>query len=225
MSNKLFLIIPTYMEAENIVASARELKRVLHDHDYEVLVIDDNSADGTWRRAREEGFNVLVRPRKMGLASAFIEGVKHVKGELIGLMDADLQHPPELLPSMIDEAYDADLVVGSRYIDGGGVEGWPFHRRVVSKCGVALAHLFLPKTRAVKDPMSGFFLVRRGVINGVELRYSGFKVLLEILVKGNYGRVVEVPYTFRARKYGKSKLDLKGTFKFVKNVFRLRLER
>lgn len=222
LPEKLLIIVPTYMEAENISFLAKELTKPLKGRDYEVLVIDDNSPDYTWKKAKEAGFNVVVRPRKMGLASAFIAGLEHAKGELIGVMDADLQHPPRVLPLMLNEVYNgSDLVVASRYANGGKIEGWPLHRRLISRVAIALAHLLLPKTRSVQDPVSGFFLVRREVINGTPLKPQGFKILLEILAKGKYDKVTEVPYTFQARKSGKSKLGIREIWQYIKHLYKL----
>lgn len=222
LAKRLLLILPTYMEAENIPFVANELRKSLYDYNYEVVVVDDNSPDDTCEIAKKLGFNVVVRPKKMGLASAFLEGVQHAEAELIGVMDADLQHPPRALPLMLNEVYNGlDLVVASRYVDGGKIEGWPLHRRLISRVAIALAHLLLPKTRSVQDPVSGFFLVRREVINGTPLKPQGLKILLEILAKGKYDKVTEVPYTFQARKSGKSKLGIREIWQYIKQLYKL----
>ena len=111
--------------------------------------------------------------------------------------------------------------MASRYVDGGKIEGWPLHRRLISRVAIALAHLLLPKTRSVQDPVSGFFLVRREVINGTPLKPQGLKILLEILAKGKYDKVTEVPYTFQARKSGKSKLGIRETWQYIKQLYKL----
>jgi len=219
---KLLMIIPTYMEAENIPLLAEKLRKFLNGYNYEAVVVDDNSPDDTYKIAEKLGFNVVVRSEKMGLASAFLEGVQHAKADLIGVMDADLQHPPEVLPLMLNEVYNgSDLVVASRYANGGKIEGWPLHRRIISRVAIALAHLLLPNTRAVKDPVSGFFIVKRGVIKGAQLKPQGFKILLEILVKGKYGKVVEVPYTFKPRENGESKFCFREIGSYLKHLYEL----
>lgn len=158
----------------------------------------------------------------MGLASAFLKGMSSSEGDLIGLMDADLQHPPELLLKMLSKVHaGADLAVASRYIHGGKVDRRLLHRRIVSRGAVALAHLTLPRVKAVRDPVSGFFIVKREVIDGVQLSPRGFKVLLEILTKGNYDRVAEIAYTFEPRNRGRSKLDSKEVWNYLKHLYRL----
>jgi dolichol-phosphate mannosyltransferase len=165
---------------------------------------------------------VVRRPRKMGLASAVLDGMKVAKHELVAVMDADLQHPPELLPKLLEKAKEGhDVVVASRYAEGGGVEGWSFWRRLISRGATLLAHALLPRTREVEDPLSGFFLFRKCVVEGVELNPTGYKLLLEVLVRGRYGSVAEVPYVFEARRRGRSKLGLKEIFDYVALLLRL----
>ena len=113
------------------------------------------------------------------------------------------------------------MAIASRYVHGGKVERLPLHRRVISRGATVLAHLLLPKIKAVKDPMSGFFIVKREVINGVKLSPQGFKMLLEILTKGNYDSVAEIPYTFKSRKHGRSKLGSKELWNYLKHLYRL----
>jgi len=222
LDQKFLLILPTYMEAENIPLLAEKLRKSLYGYNYEVVVVDDNSPDDTCEIAEKLGFNVVVRPKKMGLASAFLEGAQHAEAELIGVMDADLQHPPEALPLMLNEVYSgSDLVVASRYANGGKIEGWPLHRRLISRVAIALAHLLLSNTRAVKDPVSGFFIVKREVIEGAQLNPQGFKILLDILTKGKYGKVVEVPYTFKPREHGRSKFDFREIWSYIKHLYKL----
>jgi dolichol-phosphate mannosyltransferase len=161
----------------------------------------------------------------MGLASAFLDGLKHADGDIVGLMDADLQHPPELLPELlkgIDEG--ADIAIASRFVKGGGVSEWSAPRRAVSWGARLMATLALPRTSGVKDTMSGYFVARRDVIGGISLSSRSFKVLLEILAKGNYSKVVEVPYVFEPRRQGHSKLGTGEMWNYVKHLVRLSLE-
>lgn len=220
---KFLLIVPTYMEAENTPLLAERLKVTLKNQNYEILIVDDNSPDGTAKEVVKFGLKVLRRPEKLGISSAFIEGAKTTDSQIVGLMDADLQHPPEVLPRMLEEISEgADLVIASRHVKDGKVEGWSVWRKAVSEIARILAYLLLPKTRKVKDPMSGFFLLRRTVIQDVNLsRSNGFKVLLDILVKGNYEKVVEVPYTFKLRERGKSKLGLGEIWNYVNHLYKL----
>lgn len=227
---ELSIVVPTYMEAENIPELVERVENALKELSFEIIIVDDNSPDGTADLA--EKFNdiygnikVLRRPGKLGLGSAVLEGFRKAESEVLAIMDADLQHPPELLPQMyrkVQEGYS--LVIASRYVDGGGVEGLSFLRKIISLGAVKLAHLILPKTRNIKDPMSGFFMLKREAINDVELSSRGFKMLLEILIKGKQNSVVEVPYTFKLRRKGKSKLNLKEIFRYAFLLIKLRVK-
>ena len=227
---ELSIVVPTYMEAENIPELVERVEDALKELSFEIIIVDDNSPDGTADLA--EKFNdiygnikVLRRPGKLGLGSAVLEGFRKAESEVLAIMDADLQHPPELLPQMyrkVQEGYS--LVIASRYVDGGGVEGLSFLRKIISLGAVKLAHLILPKTRNIKDPMSGFFMLKREAINDVELSSRGFKMLLEILIKGKQNSVVEVPYTFKLRRKGKSKLNLKEIFRYAFLLIKLRVK-
>jgi len=227
----LSIIVPTYNEAENVRELIERVEASLKGLDFEVIVVDDSSPDGTAEIAEELGkiygnVKVVKRPRKMGLASAVLDGMKAAKHELIAVMDADLQHPPELLPKLLEKAMEGyDIVVASRYVEGGGIEEWGFWRRLISRGATFLAHTLLPRTRGVKDPMSGFFLIRRGVVEGVELNPIGYKLLLEVLVRGRYERVAEAPYVFEARRRGRSKLGLREVFDYVVFLFKLMRQR
>lgn len=220
------IIVPTYNEKDNLTPLVERLHAVLFKLNYEILVIDDNSSDGTAELARELSskypIRVTVRKTERGLASAVVHGLCHVSGEIIGVMDADLQHPPETVPSLITAVENgANIAVASRYVRGGECEGWGLIRRVQSKGATLLAHLFLARTRGVKDPMSGFFMLRRQAITEVELKPAGYKILLEILVKASYKSVVEVPYTFKLRSRGTSKLHLSQQMDYLKHLYAL----
>ncbi|MEM2486949.1 MAG: polyprenol monophosphomannose synthase, partial [Candidatus Bathyarchaeia archaeon] len=159
---------------------------------------------------------VLRRPCKMGLGSAVLDGIKLSEACFVAVMDADLQHPPELLPEMYEKLKQGYvLVVASRYVEGGRIDGWSFRRKLVSKCATKLAHLLLPSARKVKDPLSGFFMIRRNIVENNLLNPRGFKILLEILVKANPGPVAEVPYAFNTRRRGRSKLDFREIVSYV----------
>jgi len=205
--DKCSILIPTYNERDNIQELTKRIWESLSSTDFEVIFIDDNSPDNTAEVAEKlaevyGNIKVLRRPSKLGLASAVLDGVKVAAGNIIAVMDADLQHPPEVLPLMFEKANGYDIVVASRYVDGGDIEGWSIWRRVISWGAIKLAHLLLPKTRKVRDPMSGFFMFRKKVVDEAQLNPIGFKILLEILVKGKYSSVSEVPYTFKPRKKG-----------------------
>jgi len=221
---ELSVLIPTYEEAENLPELAKALTEALPSSDFEVILIDDNSRDGTAEIAQglariHGNIRSLLRPRRLGLASAVLDGLKAANGGIIAVMDADLQHPPGLLPAMLAKVKDGcDLVVASRYIDGGRVEGWSLGRRLLSHAAVGLAHVLLPRTRRLKDPVSGYFMFRESVLGGVELKPIGYKLLAEMLVKGRYSSVAEVPYTFRPRLRGRSKLGLREICSYVRQV-------
>lgn len=222
------IIVPTYNERENVTHLIKILHEVMTKEgiSYEVVVVDDNSPDGTAEAVRSisNRYNVklIVRPGKLGLASAVLEGLKAAKGSLLVVMDADLQHPPEVIPGMLRKVLSGcDIVIGSRYVKGGRTPGWSMFRRIVSKAADLIAKILLPRTRGVKDTMSGYFILRREVIDGVTLNPKGFKILLEILVKGRFKRVCEYPIEFRARTWGKSKLGTSEVFNYLLHVLDL----
>ncbi|HIH01132.1 TPA: glycosyltransferase family 2 protein [Thermoplasmata archaeon] len=218
-------MIPTYNERPNLLELVDRIERACKDAgiQVEIVIIDDNSPDGTGTYAEELGkdhdIKVIHRSGKLGLSTAVMSGFEVATGDILVVMDADLSHPPEKIPEMVGkiESGDAQMVVGSRYVKGGAVENWPIHRRAISK-GATLLARGLTK---VKDPMSGFFAVKSSVIEDVELNPIGYKIGLEILVKGNYDRVAEVPITFADRKAGKSKLGASVYLKYLDHCTRL----
>ncbi len=226
---KISVVIPTYNERENLPVLVGRLFKALNGFDFEVIIVDDNSPDGTWMVAESlklkysEKIRVLRRPSKLGLASAIIDGFKLSHGDVIVVMDADLQHPPEALRNLIKpiETGDTDLVIASRYVKDGGIEGWSFWRILVSRIATLISHIALPETRSIRDPMSGFFVLRRSILNGFSLNPKGYKILLEILVKIRPLRFAEIPYVFKARKFGSSKLNFNEYVNFLNHVFKL----
>ena len=223
---KLSIIVPTYNEAQNVPELFKRIEASLKGIPHEVIVVDDNSPDGTASIAQALGgerVKVYKRDRRMGLTSAILDGVKLAKSDLIAVMDADLQHPPELLPKMLEKVEEGhDIVIASRYVKGGGIRGWSPIRKLISRGAIALAHLLLPKTRSVRDPVSGFFLVKRAIMRDLKVANpSGFKILLEILAKASYSSVAEVPYVFEARRAGKSKLNLKEIVNYIPFLLKL----
>jgi len=225
---ELSILVPTYEERDNLPILLERIQATLiDDENYEVIVIDDNSPDGTGKLADElartyTNVKVVHRRRKGRLSLAIIDGLRIAEGTLFSIMDADLQHPPELLAEMLEKAlHGADLVVASRYTDGGGLESWSLLRKTVSKGATLLAHVLLPRTQKVRDPLSGYFSVRKQVLDCVNLDPLGYKILLEILVKGKHSRVIEVPYVFRPRTKGKSKLKPSEYVNYVLHLFRL----
>ncbi len=228
MKPEITVITPTYNERENIVKLIERLDKCLKEAriTYEVVVVDDNSPDGTAEVVEglisKYPIKLVRRPSKLGLTSAVFEGLKHAEGTYVVVMDADLQHPPEVIPKLYLKALEGyDLVIASRYVPGGSVE-FPLHRLVISLGATLIARLLIPKVRKVKDPMSGFFLVKKDIISKIiPTSPKSYKVLLEVLVLGNYERVCEVPYDFKERVGGRSKLGFKTILNYVKQVLNL----
>lgn len=222
------VILPTYNEAENVERAIERCRAALSTHRAEILVVDDDSPDRTWQLVRTayldaEDVRVVRRTGERGLASAVSKGFEEARHEVCAVMDADLQHPPEKLPDLL-AAFDdgVDLVVGSRYLHGGGIENWSLQRRLVSRGASAVAKAVLPQTRDIADPLSGFFAVRKGAVHDVELAPTGYKILLEVLVKCDYDGVAEVPYVFTERERGESKLTSGEYRNFLEHVISLR---
>jgi dolichol-phosphate mannosyltransferase len=187
--------------------------------DVEVLVIDDASKDGTAdavrRLAAEWPVRVVERFDERGLATAVLRGFKEARTDLCVVMDADLSHPPESIPAIVRAVLEgADVAVGSRYVRGGDIENWPFLRRMTSWMGTLLARPLTP----VRDPMAGFFGLRRSLLEGVELKPKGFKILLEILARTGTKKIVEVPIRFEDRSSGASKFSSKERKEFLQQV-------
>lgn len=226
MTEMISVIIPTYNEKDNVLPLLERLAKALQGYRYEVIFVDDASSDGTAEvlsnLSLKYPLRVIVRKDERGLASAVVRGLGEAKGDYIVVMDADLQHPPEVIPQLVRRVEnEADIAVASRYVSGGGVEKWGLVRRITSKGAIAIAHLLLPSTRVVKDPMSGFFILRREVMAGVTLAPRGYKILLEILMLGQFKRVTEVPFIFPTRSQGKSKLGFREEADYLRHVLSL----
>jgi dolichol-phosphate mannosyltransferase len=226
----LSLVIPTRNERGNVSRLLDELRAALSGLDYETIFVDD-STDGTDAAlaalARGDArIRVLHRARGDGLAGAVVAGFGLARGAIVGVIDADLQHPPSLVPSLVrrlDEA-GADIAVASRYLPGAGRPGLSWWRRIISQATRLLAWSMLRAARRSSDPLSGFFVVRRTVVDGVPLRPVGFKILLEILCRGRYERVVEVPYVFARRGGGQTKATLRQGLDLLRHVVLLAAE-
>ena len=226
MHKAISVIIPTYNEKDNIAMLLEKLHSVLFSYNYEIIFIDDNSRDGTAEfasdLARKYPVKVIIRKNKRGLASAVVDGLTYVNNEIIVVMDADLQHPPAIIPALLRGLEDgADIVIASRYVKGGACQGWGRTRKIMSKGAIFLAHLSLPSIGHVSDPVSGFFVLNRHVIDRAVLKPIGFKILLEILIEGQFQRIAEVPYTFRDRSGGESKLGARQQMDYLKHIYSL----
>jgi len=210
----LSVVVPTYCERENIRPLIERLATVLGalDEPAELLIMDDSSPDGTAEEARaaagelgiSDRVRVIVRSGNRGLAQAVTEGFREARGDVLAVMDADLSHPPELLPELLApiRAGRAQATVASRRVPGGGVAGWPLRRRLASYLAGIVARPLIP----VRDTTSGFFAIRREAVEGVRLQPRGYKIGLEVLARGKCGAVEEVPFTFTDRRAGASKL-------------------
>jgi dolichol-phosphate mannosyltransferase len=226
-SAMLSIIVPTYNESENIVELVTKIESLFAFFNFEIIIVDDNSPDGTSLLAQQINGNygnirIIKRPGKLGLSSAVLQGFDLATADVVSVIDADLQHPPQVLLEMYEKMSKGyDLVVASRYVEGGGIEGWTFKRRIVSRVATLLAHLLFPKSKKVKDVMSGCFMIRRDILEGKSLNPIGFKVLLEILVNRKIDLIVEVPYIFVNRRNGKSNLSPKEMSNFVIHLCRL----
>lgn len=221
----LSLVIPTYNESRGLGQLVERVFGVLSRAgvDAELVIVDDNSPDGTGAVAEELAgrfpMKVVHRSGKLGLSSAVIDGWSVASGKILGVMDADLSHDPEILPDMVASLTQgrAEVAVGSRYIPGGGLGNWPWIRRVTSMVAVLMGRAICP----ANDVTSGYLMFRRSVIEGVELDPIGFKIGLEVLVKGRYRTFTEVPFTFMDRAAGKSKFGGHEIRNYLVQLWRL----
>lgn len=226
---KLALAIPTLREADNIPVLLDRVRAALDPLklNYEILIVDDDSQDGTEEIVNEIGkadprIRLLVRKGKRGLSGAILHGWANTDAAILGVMDADLQHPPELLPDLIASMFSgSDLVIGSRYTAGGGLGEWNPIRKLISAAAVWATWPIQHSGLRAKDPMSGFFLVRRDCLNGIAFQEAGFKLLLEVLVRARLTSVREVPFAFGQRYRGASKANVKTAVDYGKLLARL----
>jgi dolichol-phosphate mannosyltransferase len=232
-SIRLSLVLPTYNESDNVgvlvTQLSRLLDRVLGDR-YELILVDDDSPDRTWEVARDlisvyPQLRVMRRQGERGLSTAVIRGWQVARGDVLGIIDADLQHPPETLLQLLEEIDDgADLAMASRHVANGGVSEWSLMRRFLSRGAQVLGLLILPGVVGrVSDPMSGYFMVRRGAIADKLLDPVGYKISIEVLGRGDIGRIAEVGYVFQERQEGASKVTFKQYAEYLQHLLRLRL--
>ncbi|MBD2188227.1 glycosyltransferase [Pseudanabaena mucicola] len=226
------LIVPTYNESKNLYKLVEILTQLLGDycHDnYELIIVDDDSPDLTWQVGLDlmpiyPQLRVMRRQGEKGLSTAVIRGWQASQGEILGVIDGDLQHPPETLIKMLDcMKQGADLTVASRHVEGGGVSDWGFIRRVLSRGAQMLGLIILPSVIGrVSDPMSGYFMVRRSAIANCSMNPLGYKILIEVLGRGNIGTVSEVGYVFQERQEGESKVTWRQYVDYILHLLRLR---
>jgi dolichol-phosphate mannosyltransferase len=225
----LTIVLPTYNERERIAELVEAVfgacaQEGIH---LELVIVDDNSPDGTGAIAdelsRTHRVTVIHRAGKLGLGTAVVEGFAVASAAIVGVMDADFSHPPALVPHMLAtfRATGADLVVASRYIPGGSTPNWPLRRRLLSRAACLLARPLSP----VRDAASGFFLIRRDIARNTRIQAGGFKICLELIVRSGARRLVEVPYRFDDREQGTSKMSLReaaGYLVQLRGLYRLR---
>ncbi len=224
----LSIIIPTFNEENSVNLIIKQIITSLKQEicSYEILFIDD-SRDNTPVILEQlvqqfQQVRLIHRPNKTGLASAVVEGFQHCRGDKIIVMDADLQHPPTLLPLILTRLSQADIVIPSRFITGGSAGGLNGFRRFVSWSARTIGRLALKKLRNISDCTGGFFVLNRSVIKDIPpLDPIGWKILIEVLVKGNYHSIHEIPYTFQTRDNGSSKMRLTEQLNYLRHISRL----
>ena len=226
------LVVPTRNESHNLAELIGRLKPAIASEvgdSYEIIVVDDDSPDKTWQvaaamAAADSHVVAMRRMEERGLATAVVRGWQGARGKLLGVIDADLQHPPEVTAELIAAMRSgADLAVASREAEGGGVSDWSLLRLLISRGSRALGKLLLPGVLGlVSDPMTGFFVVRRSAVEDLVMAPCGYKILVEVLVRSRIENIVEVGYVFRSRQRDQSKASLRVLVDYVHHLFRLR---
>lgn len=226
---KLALIVPTLNEEQNIGQLLDRARKALDPAEipFEIVVVDDNSRDRTASVVSTVGredprVRLLERKGERGLSGAILDGWRAADADILGVIDADLQHPPELLPDLyraIAEGYD--LAIGSRYTQGGGIGDWNAVRHLLSSAAIWATWPLQKRGARAKDPMAGFFLVRRSCIEGVAFQRAGFKLLLDVLIRSRIRSVKEIPIVFGLRTGGESKAGLKVGWDYARLLLRL----
>jgi len=230
------VLIPTYNEKDNVCVLARRLFDVFENKipgsKYEIVIIDDNSPDGTWKIASEEfaqdsRVKVIRRMKDPGLSQSIVEGFENANGDVMAVMDADLEHDESCLSSIFELAKNCDIVLGTRFSDGGSIEGgWPLSRRLMSFVANSMARIILGTK--ISDPMSGFFAIRKSAYEKIrgKLDPRGFKILLEVFFTLRCvcpdAKFAEKGIRFRKRSAGESKMGLKVIFEYLKSLIKLR---
>ena len=231
-TTEISIILPTYNESKNIRGILDHIQKSIPlGLNVETIVVDDNSPDNTAKIAEDyfssirektsHTINVIKRKAKDGLSSAILNGIQNASGQTIIVMDSDFSHPPQIIPKLIETLKQTrcDIVVASRYVHGGSIQGWPLKRKLMSKVATGIAKIGLGIE--TNDPMSGFFAFKKNIIDGLKFDAIGYKMLLEILVKTKGAKIQEVPYTFTDRREGSSKLGADTIFDYCKSVWRL----
>jgi dolichol-phosphate mannosyltransferase len=229
---RLSVVVPTREEADSVGPLVRAIAGVLEREaiaGHEIVVVDDDSRDRTWELALAAAsdvpsLRVVRRQGERGLAGAVVRGWQVARGDVLAVIDGDLQHPPEVLAELWRFMQrGVDLAVASRHVEGGGVSDWSLRRRTVSRAAQAIGLALLPSVVGrVSDPMSGYFMVRRTAIAGRELSPLGYKILIEVLARGAIETIAEAPYVFSERQQGGSKVTAKVYLDYLRHLLRLR---
>lgn len=222
----LSIVIPTYNEKDNIAPLLERIHGALPGIEHEVIFVDDsndNTPEVITEIAQKDTTVVLHhRDNEKGLATAVVKGFQLAKGDFVACMDADLQHPPEVLLDMYAAMLNrADMAIPSRFIPGGSDGGLNLYRKIVSGTARYIGKILLPCLRKISDPTSGLFMIRRELLEGANLNPIGWKIMIEVLAMCPVKKVLETPYVFHDREAGESKLSTKVTLQYLKQVFHL----
>ena len=220
------IVVPTYNEKDNIAPLLERIHEALPGISHEVIFVDDstdNTPEVINAIAQTDSTVVLHhRENEKGLATAVVKGFQLAKGDFVACMDADLQHPPEVLFDMyLAMLAKADMAIPSRFIKGGSDGGLNLYRKFVSGTARYIGKILLPCLRKISDPTSGLFMIRRELLEGVDLQPIGWKIMIEVLAMCNVRKVLETPYVFHDREAGESKLSAKVTMEYLKQIFHL----
>jgi len=223
------MVVPTYNERDRLeeLVAAVFAAADAHGLALELVVVDDNSPDGTGQLADDLAgryrMQVVHRAGKLGLGTAVVAGFQVASADTVGVMDADFSHPPSLVPVLYAafRATNAEVAVASRYVPGGSTPDWPFKRRLLSRTACLLARGLSP----IRDAASGFFIIKRSIAKDTTIKAGGFKICLELIVRGGVRRLVELPYRFDDRELGQSKMSMREAAGYLVQLRDLYLER
>ena len=218
------IVIPTYNERKNITKLINRINEVCKKYRYEIIVVDDNSPDGTSKEVKKIRFKnlKLIKRNKRGLTSAILDGIKVSRYNMICVMDADFSHNPKYIPLMINSLKNNDIVIASRYIKGGRTIKWPFTRKIISYAATVIVRSFV----RVNDPLSGYIVFRKKILRNTMINENAAKISLEILLKCRYKNVTEIPIVFSNRKRGKSAfMNMNTIVSYIKQMSRIYIER
>ncbi|MBR6223512.1 MAG: polyprenol monophosphomannose synthase [Lachnospiraceae bacterium] len=224
---KLSIVVPSFNEKDNIVPLVDRIDKALGSIPHEIIFVDDSNdetPDVIAGLAKEKHYVRLKhRENKKGLATAVLLGFKLAEGDYLVCMDADLQHPPELLlPMYVAMETGADICIPSRLIEGGSDGGLNWYRKLISGTARLMGQVLLPCLRSISDPTGGLFIVKRSVASEADMRPVGWKIMVELLATARYSRIIEIPYEFKERVAGESKIDISATLQYIEQCIGLR---